>query len=578
MYLKHYKLDNDGPIRKLDFSLPFLKVGPYDRHGFPIPVVAVGPSGSGKSIFISRIADALTEIGKYVFDDIVPVKDAYFRLVHANQISSGEKYLSAQMEFVCQDQEIQFIELVGDASLSSDASVFSAWGPTADLTNTKRVGVQQKEPLKADLKWSVLAYFPSNRNEIPNWMNTPGVQREPAFNLRKDFINVLQKPLYVETASEKTKSWILDCAIDSMVLSTSSIRPGEGALLQKVLQIILRDPTAWIKFGYQGFGARIGIQTSKGLLPDIDHLSSAESILLNMFATIIRYGTKYSGISRSTQNTIEGIVLVDEIDAHLHTELQFDVLPKLIALFPRVQFILTTHSPLFLMGMEKQFGEKGVKILELPEGRFISSERFCEFESSFNKYVESKAFEDHLVARLQKGSKPLVCTEGETDANYLNAAIDILGITELKNGIEVDSMGIKGSKGSKGSGSSALNRVKELHNNNPRLFSRQIVLLYDFDEKKSDENESNFFVRSISENPNNKTITKGIENLLPEELFEERFYDIRNTPTGYGKDNIIHTLRKVDLCNWVCSQRKPEHFVNFKPVLETLQKLLLPSN
>ncbi|MCX7382786.1 MAG: AAA family ATPase [Alphaproteobacteria bacterium] len=45
-------------------------------------------------------------------------------------------------------------------------------------------------------------------------------------------------------------------------------------------------------------------------------------------------------------DTVPGIVLVDEIDLHLHPAWQRLVIPSLAAAFPRLQFVFTTHSPL----------------------------------------------------------------------------------------------------------------------------------------------------------------------------------------------------------------------------------------
>lgn len=42
---------------------------------------------------------------------------------------------------------------------------------------------------------------------------------------------------------------------------------------------------------------------------------------------------------------VEGIVLIDEIETHLHVDLQKKILPFLTEFFPRIQFIVTTHSP-----------------------------------------------------------------------------------------------------------------------------------------------------------------------------------------------------------------------------------------
>lgn len=48
------------------------------------------------------------------------------------------------------------------------------------------------------------------------------------------------------------------------------------------------------------------------------------------------------------------IVLIDEIDAHMHPEWQQTIVQKLKTIFPNVQFIATTHSPLIIAGMEKK--------------------------------------------------------------------------------------------------------------------------------------------------------------------------------------------------------------------------------
>ena len=65
MYLNRIYLENTGPIAKCNVELPF-------DEGKPLPVVIVGPNGSGKTIFLSYIVDALMEFAKGVFDDIVP--------------------------------------------------------------------------------------------------------------------------------------------------------------------------------------------------------------------------------------------------------------------------------------------------------------------------------------------------------------------------------------------------------------------------------------------------------------------------------------------------------------------------
>jgi predicted ATP-binding protein involved in virulence len=48
---------------------------------------------------------------------------------------------------------------------------------------------------------------------------------------------------------------------------------------------------------------------------------------------------------------LEGIVVIDEIETHLHVDLQKKILPFLIDFFPKIQFIVTTHSPFVLSSL-----------------------------------------------------------------------------------------------------------------------------------------------------------------------------------------------------------------------------------
>lgn len=50
--------------------------------------------------------------------------------------------------------------------------------------------------------------------------------------------------------------------------------------------------------------------------------------------------------------TMEGVVLVDELDVHLHPTWQVRLIPALKRVFPRLQFIATTHSPMVLPALD----------------------------------------------------------------------------------------------------------------------------------------------------------------------------------------------------------------------------------
>ena len=51
---------------------------------------------------------------------------------------------------------------------------------------------------------------------------------------------------------------------------------------------------------------------------------------------------------------VSGIVLVDEIDLHLHPSWQREVVPLLSSMFPKLQFVLSSHSPLVASSVSKE--------------------------------------------------------------------------------------------------------------------------------------------------------------------------------------------------------------------------------
>ncbi|MBS1529396.1 MAG: AAA family ATPase [Bacteroidetes bacterium] len=59
-------------------------------------------------------------------------------------------------------------------------------------------------------------------------------------------------------------------------------------------------------------------------------------------------------VERDLLQQLTGVVLIDEFGIHLHPKLQSDTLSRLASLFPQVQFIVTTHSPLLINGLKRE--------------------------------------------------------------------------------------------------------------------------------------------------------------------------------------------------------------------------------
>lgn len=80
---------------------------------------------------------------------------------------------------------------------------------------------------------------------------------------------------------------------------------------------------------------------------NINQLSSGEKLLLILVSDLSR---RLVIANPHRKNPLDGygIVLIDEVDLHLHPRWQRAILPQLIKTFPNLQFIATTHSPLVL--------------------------------------------------------------------------------------------------------------------------------------------------------------------------------------------------------------------------------------
>jgi len=116
-----------------------------------------------------------------------------------------------------------------------------------------------------------------------------------------------------------------------------------------------------------------------------------------------------------------------------------------MSLFPKVQFILSTHSPFLLAGLKKVYGED-IDILSLPDGELIHDlNAFSEITSAYEVFnsetndilqqMQALKLENDRIKKLN--NKIIVYTEGKTDIKYLKLAFDHLdGFEDIKARIE----------------------------------------------------------------------------------------------------------------------------------------------
>lgn len=165
----------------------------------------------------------------------------------------------------------------------------------------------------------------------------------------------------------------------------------------------------------------------------IEQLSDGEKCTLAMIGDLAR---RLALANPSLSNPLEGngIVLIDEVELHLHPTWQARIVPTLRDTFPNIQFIITTHSPKVLGEVgddinifELERNENGIEITEMPSLRGWDSNYILETymgTSSLNldvkgkishmftliknkKYQEAEAYADELE-KLTDSANPNV--------------------------------------------------------------------------------------------------------------------------------------------------------------------------
>lgn len=170
-----------------------------------------------------------------------------------------------------------------------------------------------------------------------------------------------------------------------------------------------------------------------GVTLDIKMLSDGEKNLLTLAGDLARrLAIANPGLDDPLQG--EGIVLIDEIELHLHPQWQSSIIEKLCTTFPRCQFILTTHSPQVITNLDwvylldaspqgticqlvRTYGKDSNRILETIMGTPERSPAMkAKFDRLFRLIDEGKLSEAHrfrlkLRDELQEDAPELVRAE-----------------------------------------------------------------------------------------------------------------------------------------------------------------------
>jgi hypothetical protein len=558
----------------------------------------VGGNGSGKTNVLSMAADALFETAASHYTDATLANGqggrAWFRLVGNSTVKAGCPGSATILRLSHRDSEFAYVEKAGrlvaaDVRQRAPASVtkFIAWETEG---NSKTCSVSS-DVAKRAYEEGAYAYFPSSRSETPYWLNQ-GSLPATGFDLTPRYNQQLNKPIFVEKGLEKLKQWLLSVILEVRAdvqpitannellwVARNNIPQITAAHvhlanLNTILKTILDCQTARLTWLGRHNRAAIGfaMTDSSPALP-LESLSTGQGTLFNIFGTLMRYGDGTTAGLVPVSDFIAGICIVDEIDSHMHIDLQYRAIPALIKMFPKVQFILSSHSPLFVLGMEKAFPEGAFDLFDMPSGEPVQAEAYTEFGRAFDILQETHAFNDQIRKVANAPGKLLVLVEGETDPIYIKAAIELLGVDSLLDAVEIEWIGAKDPKRGEGfnTGKDSLNSAYNFLRAKPELIKRPVCFLYDNDARKAEVDSGQLSIRTIPANTNNFELRFGIENLLPSSAFTDDVFDTKENNKGNGTYTTIRSLNKMRLCQKTCAEdRSVENFQGFIPLLRII--------
>lgn len=291
---------------------------PISREEFP-HLIITGKNGSGKTVLLNAISDFLNTIKND--------KSAEF-LGYQKQLDSWNNNLRnaidergrMQAQNVISNVTKQIENLYGKIDLQSDLL-----GSIIEKYN------------KGEF---VIAFYQADRKVK---MSEPKNPTKPVYNKKGDV---------KDTATSQFLNFLSDLKIQEALARNEKQTKDADEInawfedFAGMMRQIYQDNNLSLEFNYRDYSFKICTEGKKFKFTEV---SDGFAAVLDIVADLILKMQDDNSLTRSYQK--EGIVLIDEIETHLHLALQKVIMPLLTKVFPNIQFIITTHSPFVLSSM-----------------------------------------------------------------------------------------------------------------------------------------------------------------------------------------------------------------------------------
>lgn len=458
LYLKKAIFVNRAPFEHLELN--------FKEKGINV-LSAI--NGKGKTTILSHITDAFYELAKKAYrNEFEGKENKYYRisspLYNINFATPSFVYLRYDLD----GRNIDYVDIRNKCTKEQYDSVvdleskipFENFKSSLESSNNVKYWslIDGNEIQKKIFNKSIVTYFPSYRYETPSYLNDPyDIKLDYAIESR--FSGTLDNPIEVVSDIHSLVNWFLDVLLDMKLNEETRLFRNEGAIIPVTIpakekafvwdhlntivssSLSSKHYKGTIRLGIgsrNSGGTRVVIMNDVDekhivICPSIFNLSAGELSLISIFGEILHQADNIH--NNIELKEISGIVLIDEVDKHLHITLQKEVLPKLFNLFPNVQFIVSSHSPFLNMGLADEALDR-TQIIDLDNNGVVCEPTNNElYKEVYDLMVEeNQRFADkfnELKKKVRTTNKPIIITEGKTDYRHIKNAINILRRTDI---------------------------------------------------------------------------------------------------------------------------------------------------
>lgn len=359
MDINKLMLDYIGRFTELTIQL-----APTEKHRSNVTLL-VGNNGAGKTTILKSLATSLSWLvarirtekgnGSHISDE--DIQNGSIGAVVTLSLIDRTHPRSTRPDAAPEDE--LFVWGIARAKQGRKAEVHSSLSEATLLADHYRNLLTQDD--KASLP--LIAYYPVERSvlEIPLKIRT-----KHTFDQLDGYDNALNRGVdfrrFFEWFREREDSEN-ETGISDTALAEISVKFGYKSEVWKTLTRLkassrdrqltaVRSAIAAFMPGFTNLRVqrkpRLHMAIDKdGVTLNVAQLSQGEKSMMALVGDIAR---RLAMMNQSLDNPLhgDGIVLIDEVDLHLHPRWQRSLIRQLSGTFPNCQFVLTTHSPLVI--------------------------------------------------------------------------------------------------------------------------------------------------------------------------------------------------------------------------------------